>query len=241
MIIWLFLLTLTVLLPSNLTENSEEINKSIVKIDSDDGTNVSKCGNTTTGCRMSNVLCLYYLIFHSTLSYIVTSFYLPLLSKYRLGLGLRHVKLIYLNGSLAGILSYLATYIFVEKFSEKIFIVFGTALTITPVSVIFYFALFWYDNMPVSAVYLLLVSMIIVRGVFVNFSLICSLLSKLTPVENAAFYQSLTFTIAHVGIILGRLIAGVTFSRLPMMYTCLCLTISWLVGLIWVGIEYKNL
>jgi predicted MFS family arabinose efflux permease len=240
MLIWVVLLSLTILLPNDLTENSEEITKNIVKIDSDDENSESNCGNTTTR-RMSNVLCLYYLIFHITICNEVISFDLPLLSKYHLGLGLRYIKLIYLNGTLAGVLSYLAAFIFVEKFSEKICIVFSTVLTIIPVSVIFYFALLWYDNMPVSAVYLLLVSMIIVRGVFVNFSLICSLLSKLTPVENAAFYQSLTFTIAHVGIILGRLIAGVTFSRLPMMYTCLCLTISWLVGLIWVGIEYKNL
>ena len=241
MIIWIFLLSLTIFLPSDLAENSEEIEKSIVDINGDDEINVSTGGNTTTSFRMSSIFCLFYLLFLTVLVHNVTSFYLPLLSKNRLGLGLNHIKLIYLNSVLTGFVSYLAIFVLVERISEKIFITIGTVLTIIPVSIIFYFALSWYDNMPLNAAYLLFMSMIIARAVFVNFSLTCSLLSKLTPVDSASFYQSLLFTIAHSANIVSRLLAGDTFDRLPMMYTCLCLAISWLVGLIWIGFEYKNL
>ncbi len=95
--------------------------------------------------------------------------------------------------------------------------------------------------MSVNAVYILLVSMVILSFGFVMFPLTCSLLSRLTQVEDASFYQSLSFTTIHTGIMLSRLIAGATFDRMPMMYNCICITISWLFGIIWFGIEYKSL
>ncbi len=230
-------------LPSDIAENSEENQPGVVNMNSDnhDEINVSKSGGTISGCPHSNVLCLYYLIFLKVFLACIISIYVPLLSKYRLGLGLREVKLIYLNRSLFSFVIFLVVYLWVEKISERNFVILTYISFIVPILAIFYFAVFWETSMSVNTVYLLLVSMLILSIAFVNFSLICSLLSKLTPVKDASFYQSLSFTIAHMGIILSRLIGGATFDRIPMMYTGICLTISWLFGIVWFGFEYKNL
>jgi hypothetical protein len=95
--------------------------------------------------------------------------------------------------------------------------------------------------MPVNAAYMLLVSLLFIGAQFVYFPLLGSSISKLTPAEGAAFYQCLTFTVCHTTIMFSRILAGATFHRMPMMYTCFFLTICWLFGLIWLGIEYKNL
>jgi predicted MFS family arabinose efflux permease len=229
-------------LPSDLAESYEAENQpSIANIDSDSETHESKSEGTITGCPHSVVLCLYFLIFLMMILYTISSTYIPLLAKYHIGLGLSHVKLLYLNCSLFALVFFLATYLLVERISEKNFIVFGALSSILQILPIFYFALFWDNDMSVNAAYLLLVSLLFIGAQFVNFALISSLLSKLTPAEGASCYQSLTFTVAHTSIMLGRILAGATFHRMPMMYTCLCLTICWLFGLIWLGIEYKNL
>ena len=240
-IAWFLLLILTLLLPSDIAENSEENQRSIVNVDSDDEMNVSKSGGTISGCPNSNVFCLYYLIFLSAFLVEITSFYFPLLSKYRLGLGLREVKLIYLNSSLFSFVLFLIAYLLMGKYSEKNFLVVGSASLIVSILVISYFAVFWESNMSVNAVYILLISLLILNVGWIMFTLTCSLLSKLTPEEDASFYQSLSFSVAHLAIIFSRLIGGATFDRVPMMYTCICLTISWLFGIIWLGIEYKSL
>ena len=242
-IIWLLLLILTMFLPSDLAENYEAENQpSIGNIDSDREINKPKSGGTITGCPHSVVFCLYFLIFILVILFNVPSTYIPLLAKYHLGLELSHVKLLYLNSSLFAFVAFLATYLLVERISEKNFIVFGVVSLIFEILPIFYFALFWDNDMlSVNAAYLLLVSMLFMGAQFVNFALVCSLLSKLTPAEDASFYQSLAYIILHASIILSRILAGATFYRMPMMYTCLCITICWLFGLIWLSIEYKNL
>ena len=240
-IAWFLLLILTLFLPSDIAENSEENQRSIVNMDSEDEINVSKSVGTITGCPNSNVFCLYYLIFLSLFLFNVISFYVPLLSKYHLGLGLREVKLIYVNSTFFSFVLFLVVYIWVEKVSERNFLLIGAVSWIVPILAISYFAVFWETSMSVNAVYILLVSMVIVECAFVMFALSSTLVSKLTPVEDASFYQSLSFTIAHLAIIFSRLIAGATFERMPMMYTCICLAMTWLFGIIWFGIEYKSL
>ena len=229
-------------LPSDLAQSYEAENQpSIGNIDSDSESYETKSGGTIIGCPQSVVLCLYFLIFLMAILVTISSTYIPLLAKYHLGLGLSHVKLLYLNSSLFAFVFFLATYLLAERISEKNCIVFGVVSSIVPILTIFYFALFWDNDMPVNAAYLLLVSLLFIGAQFVNFALISSLLSKLTPAEGASFYQSLTFTVVHATIMLSRILAGATFHRMPMMYTCFFLTICWLFGLIWLGIEYKNL
>jgi predicted MFS family arabinose efflux permease len=73
-----------------------------------------------------------------------------------------------------------------------------------------------------------------------NFTLACSLLSKITPTKSAAFYQSLGFATINLAIIIARPLAGATFDKIPMMYNCLGLAIAWAFGVIWIAVEYKN-
>jgi predicted MFS family arabinose efflux permease len=231
-------------LPSDLAEGYEAENQPStgnIDTDSDCEVNESKSRGTIIGCPHSVVFCLYYLIFLMEITCSVPYIYIPLLAKYHLGLGLSQVKLFYLNSSLFAFVVLLTFSLLVERISEKNCIVFGAVSSIVPILTIFYFALFWENDMPVNAAYMLLVSLLFIGAQFVNFPLISSLLSKLTPAEGASFYQSLTFTVVHATIMLSRILAGATFHRMPMMYTCFFLTICWLFGLIWLTIEYKNM
>ena len=120
-------------------------------------------------------------------------------------------------------------------------LVVGAISSVVPIVTIFYFALNWNNEMSVNAAYLLLLSIFITKIQMANFPLICSLLSKLTPVESATFYQSLSFVLGHLTVVLSRVIAGATFEKMPMMYICLYLTINWFIEVIWFAIEYKKI
>ncbi|CAB3990303.1 Hypothetical predicted protein [Paramuricea clavata] len=231
-------------LPSDLAESYEAENQPSIDdtdTDSDCEINESKSRGTIIACPPSAVFCLYYLTFLMVIICTVPYIYIPLLAKYHLGLGLNQVKLLYLNSSLFGFIVLLIFSFLVERISEKNCIAFNAVSSIVPILTTFYFALFWENDMPVNAAYLLLVSVLFIGAQFVNFPMIASLLSKLTPAEGASFYQSLAYTVGHATIILGRILAGATFHRILMMYTCFFLTICWLFGLIWLSIEYKNL
>jgi MFS family permease len=237
--VWLFLIMLGMFLPSDLAENSlaEEI-----ELDSDSGNEIIEKGNDTN-YTASTVCCLYYIIFLNAIFYNLISFYTPLLAVYHLGLKLIHVKLIYVNTSLVGFVLYIATYLFLHKTSEKKYIFLAFAITIVPISITFYFAHVW-NNITYSkfnAAYLLLISMIIMSVQFINFALTCSLLSKVTPPNRAAFYQSLIFTVENIGIIVARVIGGATFDKIPMMCTCLVLGIAWASSVVWMAFEYNKL
>jgi hypothetical protein len=48
-------------------------------------------------------------------------------------------------------------------------------------------------------------------------------------------------TTLNISIIVARAIAGATFDKTPMMYSCLGMVIAWAFGVIWMAFEYKNL
>ncbi|CAB3987238.1 MFS transporter ceroid lipofuscinosis neuronal [Paramuricea clavata] len=239
--VWVFLLMLAVFLPSDLAENSqaEEIQQD-PDSDKNSGDEIIE-EESSISCTPSTVGCLYYLAFLTVVCYSVISFYTPLLAVYHLGLKLIHVKLIYVNSSLAVFILYIATYLILHKISEKkcFFVAFVSA--IVPISITFYFALMWNNAITANAAYLLLISMIIMSVKFMNFALACSLLSKITPSNRAAFYQSLIFTSNNIGMIVARVIAGATFDKIPMICSCLGLVTVWVFGVIWMAFEYKNL
>ena len=221
---WLFLIMLGMFLPSDLAENSlaEEIEQ-----DPDSGDEIIE-KSSDINYTASTVCCLYYIIFLNVLFYNVISFYTPLIAVYHLGLKLIHVKLFYVNTSLAAFVLYIATYLFLHKTSEKKYIFLAFVTMIVPISITFYFGHVW-NNITYSkfnAAYLLLISMIIMSVKFISFPLACSLLSKITPPNRTAFYQSLIFTADYIGVIAARVIGGATFDNIPMMCTCLGLAIA---------------
>lgn len=70
--------------------------------------------------------------------------------------------------------------------------------------------------------------MIALSAQLLNTPVVSCLLSKLTPVNSASFYQSLTFAALHIGIMLSRFVAGSTFGKMPIVYTSIILAFCWL-------------
>ena len=239
-IVWFFIFILTMFLPSNLGENSKR-----KQIDSDTDSDQSNGDETSetednTNYILSSVCCIYYLVLLHMIVFNVVSFYTPLLAVHHLGLQLTHVKLIYLNSSLVVLILYIALYLFLGNIAEKKCLFVAIVSVIVPISITFYFAIMWNNAITVNGAYLLLISMVVVSIQFMNFTLACSLLSKITPTKSAAFYQSLGFATINLAIIIARPLAGATFDKIPMMYNCLGLAIAWAFGVIWIAVEYKN-
>ncbi|XP_028406478.1 uncharacterized protein LOC114528965 [Dendronephthya gigantea] len=238
-IFWCFLLTFTIFLPSNVIENIEEkqSNESVGEITD---TFKSSSGTNDIIRPPSIVFSLFYFTFVLVIFYSVVGLYVPLLAAHRLGLGLLHVKLIFINGTLFVFILFVLTPLFLRIISEKNLLILGKVFLMFPIFVLLYFSVSWNTTLSVNAAYLLLLTMFILEANAVNFSLICSILTKLTPVSSASFYQGINFAVLHFGILVGRLIAGATFAKLPMMYTGFGLTVCWLFSMLWLSIEYKN-
>jgi predicted MFS family arabinose efflux permease len=186
------------------------------------------------------VLSLYYQVFLSFFMYTAISFYLPLLMKFHLGLGLKYVKLTYLNSTLLTSILFFSTPLILTCISEQSLLILSVFTQFVPILIMFYFALFWDTATAVDESYLLLCSMLILSAIFINTPLVSSLLSKITPANKASLYQSLTYTAMHLGFCLSRLVAGATFAKMPMMYTSAALAFCWLLGLAWMLYEYRN-
>ena len=171
----------------------------------------------------------------------IINFYFPLLLKRSFGLGLLYVKLNYLDTTLLAFALYIVSYLLLGRYSELNFILVVAALMVVPIITIFYFALNWDNNISVNSAYLLLLAMFVTKIRALSFPLACSLLSQLTPVENATFYQSLSFAIWHLTAVFGRVIGGVTFGKIPMMCIGLLLSVNWIIEIIWFSFEYKRM
>ena len=240
MIVWCFLLAITVFLPSNLTGNAEEKRSREIIGERIIDSSKSFSGTNNISRPPSVVFSLYYFSFVVVIFYTVVSFYVPLLAAHHLGLGLLHVKLIYINSSLCVFILFVCTPLLLRIMSEKNLLFFGMISLMVTTFILLYFAVFWNTTLSVNAAYLLLLAMFILEGNAVNFTLIGSLLTKLTPVSSASFYQGINYTVLHSSFLVGRVIGGATFAKLPMMYTCLGLTICWLIAIIWFRFENKN-
>ena len=240
-IVWCLMLIFAICLPKDIAESSTEIVAS-TDTEGDNETTLSKAEVTaTTYSSFSSVIFLYYFIFSYGIRYNIINFYFPLLLKRSLGLGLLHVKLGYLDSALLAFTLYIVSYLFLGRYSELNILLVDAILSVLPIITILYFALNWDNNLSVNAAYLLLLAMFVTQIQTVCFPLTCSLLSQLTPVENATFYQSLSFAISHLTTIVSRVIGGVTFGKIPMMCVCLLLAVNWIVEVSWFSFEYKKI
>ena len=240
MTVWCFLLAITVFLPNNLAGNAKEKRSREIVDERITDSSKSFSGTNNISRPPSIVYSLFFFSFVLVIFYTVVSFYVPLLAAHNLGLGLLHVKLIYINSTLFVFILYVSTPLILRIISEKNLLFFGMVSLMVTTLVLLYFAVFWNTTLSVNTAYLLLLAMFILQGNAVNFTLMGSLLTKLTPVSSASFYQGINYTVLHFGLLAGRLIAGATFAKFPMMYTCLGLTICWLISIVWFSIENKN-
>ena len=113
----------------------------------------------------------------------------PSLAVHQLGLDFAIVKLTFMDASIFDFVASIATYLLVQWISQHNILGFGIVLLVVSLTTLFYLALNWNKNIPVHAAYVLLVSLAVSTGNAGNFSLIGSLITKLTPVNSASFYH----------------------------------------------------
>ena len=191
-------------------------------------------------CWNSTILCLFYLTFFCFFYTTMVTFYTPLLASEHFHLQFTHVKVLFLNSSLFSLVLFLLLYIVAEYFDERKLIASLMFFQILAIAMLTYFAFCW-ENASYSEIngYFLLVYICVGMPYF-QFALSCSLLSKITHPDNAAFYQGSSYATLHLSYVSGRLIAGFIFTRTPLLCLSLGLTLSWFVGVLWFSLEFYN-
>lgn len=184
------------------------------------------------------IACLLYLIFLSLFYSSIVAFYTPLLAQEHFHLPFVHVKLLFLTSSLFAFALLLSLYIVAEHFDERTVLVSLTLVQILPIALLTYFAITW-DNPLANQTYLLIIYNSLGVQSF-SFSFGCSLLSKVTETKDAAFYQSLSLAALHVAYIASRVFSSWIFTKTSLLLYCLGLTLSWALGALWFGLEYKK-
>ena len=185
------------------------------------------------------IACLYYLIFMGFFLYCVTTFYIPLLAADLYHLQLILVKLLFINGTMVVFVAFLSNYLAVEYVSERKLIIFWMTVQIFPILLLFYFDLTWHNPDQVIGTYLLLPLTMLGVSCF-GYSIILALLSKVSPLQHAAFYLSLASTVANVSIICSRFMAGLTFGATSKMITLIGIYFLWVVQALWYYVQYEN-
>lgn len=241
-IFWLFMIILSLFLPKDLGCD-ESLFSDEIQLDSkwdDENDNFKSKPNDFPKLIDSKISCLYFTIFMAFTFYCFTAFYVPLLAAL-FNLQLIHVKILFLNGTLVLLVAYLFNYIASEYTSERTLVLVFVALQFLPLCLLFYFAVSW--NSAGNTLYggYLLLPLICLGLPCLSFPVTCSLISKVTDVNHAAFYQSLSSTVGHLAVISSRLVAGLTFSKTSFTFTCLGLTLFWIVQVVWFFVEYQNL
>ena len=147
-IIWCFLLTLTIFLPNDLIvvfEPNEDF-----CIEDDIGASNPVVENKIISCPKRIVFSMYYYVFILIFLYCTVAFYVPLLAVHQLGLKLAHVKLLFIDGLMFCFVAYITIYLLVERISQKNLLGFRRVSLVVPIIILSYFALFRNKNIPVA-------------------------------------------------------------------------------------------
>lgn len=134
----------------------------------------------------SEFCCLFYLIFWSMYSMTTTTFYTPVLALEHFHVQFIHVKLLFLTSSMFSFALFFSLYIATGYFDERKLQAFLMLMQISAIGLLTYFVSSW-DNLSWNESYILIPYICLGMPVF-SFTLICSLLSKITDPENAGFY-----------------------------------------------------
>ena len=237
-LIWLVLLVNAMWLPKDFGTK-----KTTVDHDSDDDDDVISAQSLTNSpsyASHSAVLLIFYLVFLSLFYSTTVTFYVPLLAQELLYLQLTEVKLFFLVSSLFSMVLFLLFYLGANYFHETQLLACSMVMQIIAISILTYFGFSW-DN--VTGVYngYILIAYICLGMPYFSFALGCSLLSKVTDPNNAAFYQGSSFAALHSGFVVSRIVSSFIFTKTSVLWFCLALVIMWTVGAVWLIIEYRNL
>ena len=237
-LIWLVLLVNVMWLPKDFGTK-----KTTVDHDSDDDDDVISAQSLTNSpsyASHSTVLLIFYQVFLSLFYSTTVTFYVPLLAQELLHLQLTEVKLLFLVSSLFSMVLFLLFYLGANYFHETQLLACSMVMQIIAISILTYFGFSW-DN--ITGVYngYILIAYICLGMPYYSFSLGCSLLSKVTDPNDAAFYQGSSFAALHSGFVVSRIVSSFIFTKTSVLWFCLALVIMWTLGAVWLIIEYRNL
>ena len=188
----------------------------------------------------STVLLIFYQVFLSLFYSTTVTFYVPLLAQELLHLQLVEVRLLFLVGSVFSMVSFLLLYLGASYFHETQLLACSMLMQVVAIFIFTFFGFSWDNARGVYDSYILLAY--ICLGVqFFGFCLCCSLLSKVTDPNDAAFYQGSSFAALHSGFVVSRIVSSFIFTKTSVLWFCLALVIMWTLGAVWLMIEYRNL
>ena len=188
----------------------------------------------------STVLLIFYQVFLSLFYSTTVTFYVPLLAQELLHLQLVEVRLLFLVGSVFSMVFFLLLYLGASYFHETQLLACSMLMQVVAIFIFTYFGFSWDNVRGVYDSYILLAY--ICLGVqFFAFSLGCSLLSKVTDPNDAAFYQGSSFAALHSGFVVSRIVSSFIFTKTSILWFCLALILMWTLGAVWLIVEYRNL
>ncbi|XP_028410672.1 uncharacterized protein LOC114533362 [Dendronephthya gigantea] len=188
----------------------------------------------------SAIFLIFYLVFLSFFYSNAVAVYVPLLAQDHFHLQFIHVKMLFLVCSLFAMVLFLVFYIASKYYHETLLLICSMLMQVSAISLLTFIGFHWNSGLGVYGGYILL-PYICLGMPFFSFSLGCSLLSKITHPKDAAFYQSSSLSSAHVGFLLGRLIASNVFGKTLLLCFCLAQFLCWTLGVVWFTWEYSNL
>ena len=238
-LIWLVLLVNAMWLPKDFGTKKTTVDHDSDD-DDDDVISAQSLTNSPSYASHSAVLLIFYLVFLSLFYSTTVTFYVPLLAQELLHLQLTEVKLFFLVSSLFSMVLFLLFYLGANYFHETQLLACSMVMQIIAISILTYFGFSW-DN--VTGVYngYILIAYICLGMPYFSFALGCSLLSKVTDPNNAAFYQGSSFAALHSGFVVSRIVSSFIFTKTSVLWFCLALVIMWSLGAVWLIIEYRNL
>ena len=191
----------------------------------------------------STVTCLFFLLF-LTVSYSTsTNFNSPLLAHKQLHLPFVYVKWLFTVSSMFSLVLFLSLYIASEYFDERKLLFLLMFMQIPVIAILSYFAYSWESVSKIGDGYILIVYICLGSPAYFSFSLISPLMSKITDPRKTAFYQGLCVATWQIGFMISRICSGFAFAfaKMSMLFFCLGLAASWLVGAVWFARVYFKL
>ena len=241
-LIWLVLLINALWLPKEFGTKKETIRVNPDHDEDDEDNDVQSTGDTdppTYGSH-STVLLIFYQVFLSLFYSTTVTFYVPILAQEHLHLQLDEVKLLFLVSSMFSLVLFLLFYLGANYFHETQLLGCSMLMQLAAISILTYFGFTW-DNGTVVYGGFILLAYVCLGMPYFSFALGCSLLSKVTDPDNAAFYQGTSFAALHSGFVASRIVSSFIFTKISILWFCLALIILWTFGAAWLIIEYRNL
>jgi hypothetical protein len=252
-IIWLLFLILAMLLPKDIwiatgarnTEHNSTLNEDEAHRRLDECGRKEKLPDSNSKWKPnyalldSRLFCLIFLAFSSEVFSSTSTFYVPVLALDHFHLELIHIKLLFLNCTLFTLMIFICIYLASSHVEDRKFVVAALSMQITAITFLVYFAFSW-DQVTAIQWYILLLYICFGMPYFA-FPLANSMLSKMTPPQNATFVQGLSYGCLHVAIVISRVVVSFVFTKTSLLWYSFAMVMLWLAGMIWYGKHYKRM